>query len=252
MFQVDLNCDLGESFGTYKIGNDEAIMPHISSANIACGFHAGDPLTMEKTILMALQHGVAIGAHPGYPDLVGFGRRNMQIAPEEVKAIVKFQVAALKGMTEAHGGKLQHVKPHGALYNQAAKDPRLAEAIAQAIAAIDDRIIFVGLANSEMQQVAIKYQLQFASEVFADRAYTNEGHLVPRSMDGAVIHDVQQCKSRVLDMVVQSKATSIDNETISIQADTICIHGDNPAAIELAKELRQHLEMNQIAIKALQ
>ena len=251
MFQVDLNCDLGESFGSYKIGNDEAMMPHISSANIACGFHAGDPLTMEKTIVLALENDVAIGAHPGYPDLVGFGRRNMKIATDEVKAIIKYQVAALKGMTEALGGHLQHVKPHGALYNQAAKDPLLANAIAQAIAEIDPQFIFMGLANSEMKHAAAKYNLQFASEVFADRAYTNEGHLVPRSMNGAVIHDPQICKNRVLGMVLRSQVTSIENQKIDIEADSICIHGDNPSAYDLAVEINQYFEANQILIKAL-
>lgn len=251
MFQVDLNCDLGESFGSYKIGNDEAMMPQISSANIACGFHAGDPLTMEKTIRLALENQVAIGAHPAYPDLVGFGRRNMQIATDEVKAMVKYQITALKGMTEAQGGKLQHVKPHGALYNQAAKDPLLANAIAQAIAEIDPQLIFMGLANSEMKKAAFKFNLQFASEVFADRAYTNEGHLVPRSMDGAVIHDPHVCRNRVLGMVVRSQVTSIEGRNIEIDADSICIHGDNPAALKLAVEIKQYLEANQVQIKAL-
>ncbi len=250
MFQVDLNCDLGESFGSYKIGNDKAMMPLISSANIACGFHAGDPLTMEKTILLALENQVSIGAHPGYPDLVGFGRRNMQIATDEVKAMVKYQVAALKGMTEALGGQLQHVKPHGALYNQAAKDPLLANAIAQAIAEIDSQLIFMGLANSEMKKAAAKYNLQFASEVFADRAYTNQGQLVPRTMDGALIHDPHVCKNRVLGMVLKSQITSIDNQKINIHADSICIHGDNPSAFDLAVEIKNYLKANQIQIKA--
>lgn len=251
MIKVDLNCDLGESFGSYKIGNDEAMMPHITSANIACGFHAGDPLTMERIIKMALDHNVAIGAHPGYPDLVGFGRRNMQIAADEVKAIVKYQVAALKGMTEALGGQVQHVKPHGALYNQAAKDPLLANAIAQAIAEIDSELIFVGLANSEMKNAAAKFDLQFASEVFADRAYTNEGLLVPRSLDGAVIHDPHVCKNRVLGMVLKSQVISIENQKLEIDADSVCIHGDNPSAFDLAVEIKQYLEVNQIQIKAL-
>jgi len=251
MIKVDLNCDLGESFGSYKMGNDEAMMPHITSANIACGFHAGDPLTMERTIKMALKHEVAIGAHPGYPDLVGFGRRNMQIVADEVKAMVKYQVAALKGMTEALGGKLQHVKPHGALYNQAAKDPLLANAIAQAIAEIDSELIFMGLANSEMKNAAAKFDLQFASEVFADRAYTKEGLLVPRSLDGAVIHDPHVCKNRVLAMVLKSQVTSVENQKIKIDTDSICIHGDNPKAYDLAVAIKNHLLENQIQVKAL-
>lgn len=251
MYKVDLNCDLGESFGNYTIGNDEAIMKYISSANIACGFHAGDPLIMEKTIKLALANNVAIGAHPGFPDLVGFGRRNMQIPAEEVKAIVKYQVSALKGMTESLGGKLQHVKPHGALYNQAAIEDFIAVAIAEAISEIDEELIFMGLANSRMQAAANAVGLQFASEVFADRAYTNEGLLVSRSIEGAVIHDVGVCEKRVLDMVINSKVSSIDKSEVLIKADSICIHGDNPEAVIFASRLCSSLHENQIQIKAL-
>ena len=251
MYKVDLNCDLGESFGSYTIGNDEAIMKYISSANIACGFHAGDPLTMERTIKLALDNGVAIGAHPGFPDLVGFGRRNMQISPEEVKAIVKYQVSALKGMTEALGGKLQHVKPHGALYNQAAVDYSIALAITQAIREIDEEIVFMGLANSRMLMAADETGLRFASEVFADRAYTDEGLLVSRSIEGSVIHDVDLCEKRVLNMVINSKVSSINNVDVALRADSICIHGDNPEACEFASRLYKSLQENQIQIKAL-
>lgn len=251
MHKVDLNCDLGESFGNYTIGNDEAIMKYISSANIACGFHAGDPVIIEKTIKLALAHHVAIGAHPGFPDLVGFGRRNMQMSVQEVKAIVKYQLAALKGMTESLGGRLQHVKPHGALYNQAAVDEKVAIAIAEAIREIDGGLIFMGLANSSMLVAAEKNELQFASEVFADRAYTDEGLLVPRSVEGAVIHNVDDCERRVLEMVLDSRVNSINNLEVGIKADTICLHGDNPEACNFASRLHKSLQENDIQIKAL-
>lgn len=251
MYKVDLNCDLGESFGNYTIGNDEAIMKYISSANIACGFHAGDPLIMEKTIKLALANEVAIGAHPGFPDLVGFGRRNMQMSTEEIKTIVKYQVSALKGMTEALGGELQHVKPHGALYNQAAVDISTALAIAEAIREIDETLIFMGLANSKMQSAAEQIGLQFASEVFADRAYTDDGLLVARSVQDSVIHDVDICEKRVLNMIMNSKVSSINNADVVLKADSICIHGDNSEAFEFARRLSKSLQENQVQIKGL-
>ena len=251
MIRIDLNSDLGESFGNYKIGMDEQLMKYISSANIACGFHAGDPLIMEKIIRMALDNNVAIGAHPGYPDLVGFGRRNMNVSLEELKAMVKYQVGAIKAMTESMGGKLQHVKPHGAMYNQAAANLDMALAIAEAIKEIDPNLIYMGLANSSMQEAADSIGLIFASEVFADRAYTNEGKLVPRSREGAVIHDADLVCERVLGMVKDGKVKSSEGHEIPLKADTICIHGDNPAAFELAVKIYESLEENKIQIKAL-
>jgi UPF0271 protein len=249
--RIDLNSDLGESFGNYKIGMDDQLMKYISSANIACGFHAGDPIIMEKTIRLALENIVAIGAHPGYPDLVGFGRRNMNVSLEELKAMVKYQVAAIKGMTKSLGGKLQHVKPHGAMYNQAAADIDMATAIAEGIKEIDPNLIFMGLANSCMQEAADNVGLIFASEVFADRAYTNEGKLVARSREGAVIHDAEVVCERVLGMVTDGKVKSIDGTEIPLKADTICIHGDNPAAFDLAVKIYESLQENKITIKPL-
>lgn len=249
--KIDINSDLGESFGSYKTGNDAEVMKYITSANIACGFHAGDPVVMEKTIRLALENKVAIGAHPGYPDLMGFGRRKMDLTPEEVKAYVFYQVAALKAMTESLGGKLQHVKAHGALYNEAAENDSVARAIAEAVLQLDPGLIFVGLANSNMLEVAKKMGLKTAAEVFADRAYTNFGTLVPRSQPGAVIHDPKICNDRVLQMIKEHTVEAINGSKIPIDASTICIHGDNPAAIELARSLRDHLEKNGIEIQAM-
>lgn len=249
--RVDINSDLGESFGNYKIGNDAEVMKYISSANIACGFHAGDPVVIERTIKLALENNVAIGAHPAYPDLQGFGRREMNLSAEEIKSFVFYQVSALKGMTEALGGKLQHVKAHGAMYNQASNNYEKAKAIAQAIHLIDPEIIFMGLANSVMIEAANEIGLQTASEVFADRAYTQQGMLVSRSLAGAVIHDSKYCNERVLQMLKNGTVHDIDGNTIAIKADSICIHGDNPTAIELAKSLNKHLTQNGISIQSL-
>lgn len=248
---VDINSDLGESFGNYKIGNDAEMMKYISSANIACGFHAGDPLVIENTIKLALRNNVAIGAHPGYPDLQGFGRRSMNLISNEIRAIVFYQVAALKSMTEALGGKLQHVKAHGALYNDAAVNEEISTAIAEAILQIDPELIFMGLANSKMLEVAKNLGLKTASEVFADRAYTKAGTLVSRSLPNAIIHDANICNERVLKMIKENKVTEIEGSEINIYAETICIHGDNPSAIGMAQSLKHHLEINGITIKTL-
>ena len=208
---VDLNCDLGESFGTYTIGLDAQVIPHVSSVNIACGYHAGDPVVMEKTVALAREHGVAIGAHPGFPDLMGFGRRPMNITPAEAGAYVKYQMGALLAFVKAQGLKLQHVKPHGALYNMAAKD--------------------------------------VISEVFADRAYNDDGSLVNRKLPGAVIHDAQQAAARAVMMAKEHKIISINGKEISLQADSICVHGDNAQAIELVCTIRSALKTEGIAIK---
>ncbi len=249
--RVDINSDLGESFGNYKIGNDAEVMKYISSANIACGFHAGDPLVIEKTIKLALKNKVAIGAHPGYPDLQGFGRRSMKLSTEEIRSSVFYQVGALKSMTEALGGKLQHVKAHGALYNDASVNEEIAKAIAEAVLLIDPDLIFMGLAKSKMTDVAHKMGLKTASEVFADRAYTKSGTLVSRSLPGSVIHDSLRCNDRVLKMIKEKKVIEIEGSEVDINAESICIHGDNPSALEMAKSLREHLENNKIKIQAL-
>ena len=248
MYKVDLNSDLGESFGAYTIGMDEAVLAHISSANVACGYHAGDPLVMDRTIAAAKAAGVAVGAHPGYPDLIGFGRRNMACSPKEVKAYVKYQLGAMMAFAASNGVKVQHCKPHGAMYNMAARDSDLATAIAEAIAEVDRDIILMGLAGSRMLAVGKQLGLRVASEVFADRAYQADGSLVPRSKPGAVIHDKDEAIARTVRMVTDGKVTAITGERISIDAHSICVHGDNPSAVEFVKNIREELERQGIVI----
>ncbi len=248
MNRVDLNSDLGESFGAYTIGLDSEVIAHVSSANIACGFHAGDPLVMDRTVAAAKAAGVAVGAHPGYPDLMGFGRRNMVCTPKEVKAYVQYQLGALKAFTAAHGVPLQHCKPHGSLYNMAAKDPALAEAIAEAIAEVDSEVILLGLAGSAMLEAGRRAGLRVASEVFADRAYQADGSLVPRSRPGAVIHDKAEAIARTVRMVKEGTVTAITGEEVAIEAHSICVHGDNPSAVEFVKNIRAALEAEGVEI----
>jgi 5-oxoprolinase (ATP-hydrolysing) subunit A len=238
---VDINCDLGEGFN-----NDSKLMQYITSANIACGYHAGDAKTMLNTIRLCLKNKVAIGAHPGYPDLEGFGRRSMKLPNEEIEAIVFDQLLAIIAMVETEGGKLVHVKPHGALYNDAVKSEEISKAIVNAIVKIDPNLIFVGLANSVMIEVAQKAGLKTRNEVFADRNYDDNGHLIPRSNPEAVIHDVENCRSRVLKMVDKGIVTSLSGKEVEINADTICIHGDNMEALIFAKELNAYLTENGI------
>lgn len=246
---VDLNCDLGESFGAYTIGLDAQVIPHVSSVNIACGYHAGDPVVMEKTVALAKEHGVAIGAHPGFPDLMGFGRRPMNITPAEAGTYVKYQLGALLAFVKAQGLQMQHVKPHGALYNMAVKDEALAKAIAQSVASVDSNIRLMGLAGSLMLKEAEKAGLPVISEVFADRAYNDDGSLVNRKLPGAVIHDAQQAAARAVMMAKEHKVISINGKEIPLQADSICVHGDNAQAIELVCTIRSALEAEGIAIK---
>ncbi len=248
---VDLNCDLGESFGAYTMGMDAEVIPNVTSVNVACGYHAGDPLIMEKTVALAKQHGAAIGAHPGFPDLMGFGRRQMVVTPEEAGAYVKYQVGALMAFAKGHGLRLQHVKPHGALYNMAAKDEKLAEGICKAIYSIDPELIFMGLAGSVMLEAAERIGLKTASEVFADRAYNDDGSLVARSKPGAVIHDPEAAVARAVKMAKEGKVISINGKEIDIRADSICVHGDNPKAIETVIKLRNALIEQGVEVKSL-
>ncbi len=247
----DLNCDLGESFGSYTMGNDEAFMPFISSANIACGFHAGDPLVMKKTIQLALQHGIGIGAHPGYPDLAGFGRRNMQMSRDELNAAVLYQAGALKSMTEALGGRLQHVKPHGALYNMAAVNSEVAEIIAEAVKKLDESLILVCPARSEMERAAKAIGLTVAFEVFADRAYNDDGTLVSRNNPGAVIQDPAELNDRVIRFIKEKTVVSVSGKIIPIEVSTICIHGDNSMALQFVKNLNQIFKKEGVVLKAM-
>ncbi len=251
MYKVDLNSDLGESFGAYTIGLDEAVIAHVSSANVACGYHAGDPLVMEKTVAAAKAAGVAVGAHPGFPDLMGFGRRNMVCTPAEAKAYVKYQIGALKAFTDSQGIKLQHVKPHGALYNMAGKDMALSLAIAEAIAEVDDSVIFLALSGSKMVEAAKQVGIKVANEVFADRAYQADGSLVPRKQPGAVIHDTDEAIARTIRMVKEGYVTAITGEEVPLEAHSICVHGDNPSAVEFVKNIRARLIAEGVTIAPL-
>ncbi len=246
--RIDLNSDLGESFGPWLMGQDAALMESITSANIACGFHAGDPGVMRQTLALAKDRAVAVGAHPGLPDLAGFGRRDMKVSAAEVEDFVLYQVSALSGMAAAQGIKLQHVKAHGALYNMACRDRALADAIARATAAFDRSLILFGLPNSELLRAGEAAGLRTAAEVFADRAYESDGSLVARTRPGSVIHDQQAVVDRAVLMVKDKKVVTIDGAVIGLQADTICLHGDTPGAADLARAVRRGLEAAGIRI----
>lgn len=248
MYKVDLNCDLGESFGSYTIGRDADILPLITSANIACGMHAGDPVVMRKTVRLALDAGVALGAHPGLPDLMGFGRRRMDISPEEAYALVLYQTGALAAFAAAEGARLQHVKPHGALYNMAAKDYLLAHAIARAVYDLDPELILFGLAGSESVRAAQDVGLRVASEVFADRAYLPDGSLMPRSEIGAVFTDEKESLAQALSLVTEGKVTAAGGAQIAVQADTICVHGDGIKALAFTRKIRAALEEHKVTV----
>lgn len=251
MFKIDLNSDLGESFGAYKIGSDADVIPLISSANVACGFHAGDPAVMAKTVALCAQSGCALGAHPGYPDLVGFGRRNMAVSPADVKAMVTYQIGALDGFCKAAGIRMQHVKPHGAMYNMAAKDEALARAICEAIYEYDKDLILMGLAGSQMLVQAKALGLRCAAEVFADRAYEEDGTLVARSKPGSMIHDEDEAVSRVIRMIREGKVTAITGKDIAITADSVCVHGDSEQALAFVQKLREAFAAEGIKIVPL-
>ena len=246
-YKVDLNCDMGESYGRFQIGNDETLMSLISSANIACGFHGGDPLTIEKTITLALQNQVRIGAHPAYPDLSGFGRRYMKIPNKELQAIIKYQVAALKGMVESQGGQLSYVKPHGALYNAMASDDILSKIVLEAIQKIDSQLLTMGLAGSETEKAAQEMQVPFMAEAFADRRYNLDGKLKSRQEENSVIHDPSQAAKQVLSIILNQKIT-LEKQEIAIKAQSFCIHGDNPNAAEILKALHQSFQEKNIQI----
>ena len=231
---VDMNSDLGESFGNYKLGMDDKILEIVTSANIACGFHAGDPSVMQKTVALAVKNGVALGAHPGYPDLVGFGRRKMDIAPSDVYNMVVYQ----------------HVKPHGAMYNMAAKNAKLAEAIAQAVYDVDKDLILYAQGGTESIKAAEKIGLRTASEVFADRSYQDDGTLTPRSQPGAMITDEEKSIAQVLSMVLEGKVTALSGKVIPVKADSICLHGDGPKALVFANKIRSVLLENGVKVAA--
>ena len=237
--RIDFNCDMGESFGSYKLGQDEEVIKYITSANVACGFHAGDPQWMRHTVKLAEEHGVGVGAHPSFPDLQGFGRRNMLLTSAEAKNDVIYQIGALKAFTRDHS--LQHVKPHGAMYNMAVDGGDLARAINEAVLEIDPGMVLIVLAGSPWAGVAREMGLRVATEAFADRALNPDGTLVSRSKPGSVIHDLDEVVERSLKMVTEGRATAITGEEVEVQADTLCLHGDTPGAVEMARAVRNGL-----------
>ncbi|RSK35655.1 LamB/YcsF family protein [Bhargavaea beijingensis] len=249
--QVDLNCDLGESFGAYTMGNDEEIIDLITSANVACGFHAGDPSVMKKTVRMALQKGVGIGAHPGIPDLAGFGRRTMAISAEEAYDLTLYQIGALDAFVRAEGGEMQHVKAHGALYNMAAKDASLAEAIAEAVYAANPELILFGLSGSELVRAGEKIGLRTANEVFSDRTYQPDGTLTNRREPNALITDPDLAANQVVRMVKEGKVQTADQTDFALCADTVCIHGDGAAALEFARRLKDRLPEEGVKVEKI-
>ena len=244
--QIDFNADIGESFAGYELGLDSEIVKYITSANIATGFHAGDPDWMARTVALAVENDVGIGAHPAYPDLAGFGRRNMDLTPAEVHNAVTYQVGALAAF--APDRKLQHVKPHGALYNTAVRDAAVAEAIVLAVQAFDPDLIHVVLAGSQWESIAKKHGVRVARECYADRAVTPKGSLVPRSQPGAVVHDPETVVERSLKLATEGKVIAIDGTEIDFSADSICLHGDTAGAVELAGAVRGSLEAGGVAI----
>lgn len=250
MKTIDLNCDMGESYGAWKMGADAAIMPLISSANIACGFHAGDPATIRKTVRLAVDSGVAIGAHPSLPDLMGFGRRVMQIKPQDMYDLILYQAGAVQAFARAAGGRLHHVKCHGALYNMSADDVPLCEAMAQAVKDLGDDIMLYGLANSPMIEVARKAGVRVAGEAFADRGYTDAGRLAARDAPGGLIEEDHKAVAQVMQMIEGGSVTSLSGKVVPVSMQTLCLHGDQPGAVTFAKALRAAFAERGITVKA--
>jgi UPF0271 protein len=234
---IDLNCDMGESFGRYTLGCDAEVMPLISSANIACGFHAGDPTVMHKTVRLAAEHGVGVGAHPAFPDLVGFGRREMKLSPRELRNAIIYQLGALQGFARVAGVPLQHIKLHGALYTLTMHDEAMSQIVVDAIQAFDESLIVFGLGDSPFMTIAQRFGLKTAREVFADRGYNDDGTLVPRQQPGAVITDSTAVVERVLEMVTERRVTSVTGTKISLNFETVCVHGDTPGATEHVRRI---------------
>ena len=251
MKRIDLNCDMGESFGAYKLGMDEAVIQYITSANIACAWHAGDPAVMDHTVAIAVEHGVGVGAHPGYPDLLGFGRRNMDCTMDELRNYVIYQIGALQAFCSAHGTRLQHVKPHGALYLTAIENEDVARAVAEAIVRVNPDLLYVALAGAKgelMTRIGQEVGLKVVYEAFPDRAYSPEGTLVSRRQTGAVIKDPQTVSERALRMVQEGAVIAVDGSTIPLEAQTLCVHGDNPKAVDLVRSIRETLEADGVAV----
>ncbi|HQF62757.1 MAG TPA: 5-oxoprolinase subunit PxpA [Anaerolineaceae bacterium] len=248
---MDINCDMGESFGRYTLGQDAQIMPLVTSVSIACGFHAGDPLVMQGTVRLAVEQAKAIGAHPGYPDLQGFGRREMMLAPAEVEALVLYQIGALAGMLQADGGELRHVKPHGALYNQAAKDPALAAAIARAVRRFDRELILVGLAGSALIEAGVEAGLRTAAEGFPERGYNPDGTLIRRGQPGAQIESPKAAGEQAVQLATAGIQFLSGGEMRQVSVDTLCIHGDAPQALQIARAVNAALSSAGVVIAGL-
>jgi 5-oxoprolinase (ATP-hydrolysing) subunit A len=250
--RIDLNADLGEAFGAYSMGSDEAVLVYVTSANVACGFHAGDPTVIDRTVARAVRAGVAVGAHPSHYDLRGFGRREILADPAEVEADVVYQVGAVAAFTRAHGSHLTHVKPHGSLYSQAARDEALARAVARGVARFSKDLILMGLASSVVMRRAAEAEgLRFAAEAFADRAYDAAGRLISRSRPGALITDPASAAAKALRIVRHHVATSVEGTEIPMHADTLCLHGDNPHVLAIARAVRETLEGAGVSVQAL-
>jgi len=247
---IDLNCDMGESYGAWKMGADAEVMPYISSANIACGFHAGDPATIRKTVRIAVDRGVAVGAHPSLPDLMGFGRRTMRIAPQDMYDLVIYQAGAVEAFARAAGARLHHVKCHGALYNMAAMDEGLSEAMVRAVRDLGSDVFLYVLSNSKNQEIAKRSGVRCAGEVFADRGYSDDGTLAPRDKPGGMIEDAQASVAQALGMIEGGYVTSLTGKRVPVSADTMCLHGDQPGAVTFAQTLRKAFKEKGIAVAA--
>ncbi len=247
---VDINCDLGESFGAYQIGNDEAIFPHITSCNIACGMHGGDPWHIQQTIKKALKYKVQIGAHPGYPDLAGFGRRKLNLPIEQLNASVRYQISALKGMVSSLGGRLNYVKPHGALYNHMAESAETTDSVLEVVKQVDPALKIMGLAGSLVAGSAKEKGLLFIPEAFIDRRYQSNGRLRPRSLDMSVLTDPAEAVQQALGIILENKVTDLRGNSITVVAESLCIHGDNPMAPDILTSLNQALDQQGISAKA--
>lgn len=251
-FHIDMNCDLGEGYGAFRVGNDAEVMPHITSANIACGFHAGDPVTMARTVSLAKKNNVAIGAHPSYPDIMGFGRREMQLSPEEVMSCTIYQIGALQGFAKAAGVSLQHVKPHGALYNTASEDEETSKGVVEAVRALDDELIVLAPPKSVLAKVAVEAGLRVALEFFADRAYNADGSLVSRRQPNAIVKEPREVVERVVNVIKEKKVLATNGKVVTLgEVHTICVHGDTPAAVTLVETLKKALIKAGIEVKPL-
>src|SRR5256714_7003385 len=250
MKRIDLNCDMGESYGAWKMGDDAGVMPHVSSATVACGFHGGDPATIRKTVRLAVDNGVAIGAHPSLPDIMGFGRRTMRISPQEMYDLIVYQAGAVEAFARAAGARLHHVKCHGALYNMAANDEALSEAMARAVRDLGSKVMLYALSNSKMMHVAKAKAVPVLGEVFADRGYSDDGTLAPRDRPGGMIEDAAEAVKRAIGMIEEGHVVSLSGKRVPVSADTLCLHGDQPGAVAFARAIRKAFSERGIEIAA--